>query len=143
MKKGALVVLIFGTVLAVTAYTFSRRQYFSSKDPLLDQVRENFGKLDPKYKEIPLRVGDSAYTENKEVITLCLIDPETNLPYDINTIMYVALHELAHVTSNEVGHGNIFKTNFSNLLKKAASVGIYNPRKPIPMSYCHVKTGSH
>jgi len=142
VNKGVVVIFIF-LIMATAAYSYSQRSYFSSKHPLLDQVRANFAKIDPKYAGIPLRSGDSAYTENKEVITLCLTDPETKLDYDINTITYVALHELAHVISTTQGHGEIFKKNFAMLLKKGAELGFYDPRKPIPAQYCNVKTGSH
>lgn len=140
--KSVVIFFVFA-VMAATAYSYSQRSYFSNKHPLLDQVRMNFTKINPKYGEIPLRTGDSAYTENKEVITLCLVDPETKKEYDINTITYVALHELAHVISTSVGHGDEFKKNFAALLKKGTELGIYDPRKPIPGSYCNTRTGSH
>lgn len=143
MKNGVLVVLIFSVALVATAWGFSTRSYFSSKHPLLDQVRANFAKINPKYAEIPLRDGDSAYTENKEVITLCLNNPDTKQAYDINVLMYVALHELAHVISKSQGHGEEFKNNFALLLRKGAEIGIYNPKQPIPASYCRTPTGSH
>ncbi len=112
--------------------------YKSDQDPMLDIVRENFGKIDPKYKNIPLRKGNSAYTENKAVITLCLKNPDTGEYYDVNTIMYVALHELAHIISKTHGHNDEFKNNFSKLLKKGEMVGIYNPYLEIPETYCGV-----
>lgn len=143
MKNGVLVVLIFSVALVATAWGFSQKSYFSQKHPTLDQIRANFAKINPKYAEIPLRTGDSAYTENKEVITLCLINPDTNKEYDLNTLTYVALHELAHVISKSQGHGSEFRNNFAMLLKKGASLGIYDPKKSIPASYCSVKTGAH
>ena len=85
-----------------------------------------------------MREGDSAYTENKAVITLCLKNPENGLYYDMNTIMYVAIHELSHMVTKTHGHNKEFKNHFSTLLKRAAQLGIYNPRKPIPETYCGV-----
>ena len=143
MKQGVLIILIFSVALVATAWSFSQRSYFNEKHPLLDQIRANFAKINPKYGEIPLRSGDSAFTENKEVITLCLINPDTKQPYDINTLMYVALHELAHVISTSSGHNEEFKKNFALMLKKGAELGFYDPKKPIPVTYCAVKTGSH
>lgn len=142
MKRG-IVVLLFLALIVTAAIAFSSRSKSSSNDPMLIQVRSNFAKLDPRYAEIPLRSGDSAYTENKEIITLCLINPDTGQYYDINTIMYVSLHELAHVITPEgqEEHGEVFKKNFANLLRKAAEIGIYNPRQPIPATYCKVGTG--
>jgi hypothetical protein len=137
----AIIIIMVLVLIAAVIYALSPRSNFSSKHPLLDQVRSNFALIDPKHASIPLRIGDSAYTENKEVITLCLTDPDTNTYYDINTIMYVALHELAHVISSSQGHGDEFKKNFADLLKKGAELGIYDPRKPIPAQYCKVGTG--
>ena len=143
MNRGIVVLLIFALLVAA-AIGLSSRSHFSSNDPMLAQVRANFALLNPKYAEIPLRTGDSAYTENKEVITLCLINPDTNQYYDINTIMYVALHELGHCLTGvgQEEHGEAFKKNFADLLRKGAELGIYNPRQPIPATYCKTKTGN-
>lgn len=142
MKRAIVVLLIFA-LLVTTAVALSSKTKQSSNDPMLTQVRDNFAKLNPRYAKIPLRVGSSAYTENKEVITLCLVDPDTGIYYDINTIMYVALHELAHCLTPEGNeeHGEVFKKNFADLLKKGAAAGIYDPRLKIPSTYCRVGTG--
>ena len=114
------------------------KNYYSHDHPILNHIRDNFTQLDPEYAKIPLREGNSAYTENKTVITLCIKNPETGRYYDINTIMYVALHELAHIVSKTHGHNDEFKRNFSTLLRQAARKGIYDPRKPIPTTYCGI-----
>ena len=106
--------------------------------PLLRLVRANFAKLDPKFAEIPLHAGTSAYTDNKSVITLCLADPATGVSYDINTLMYVALHELAHVISVGIGHGEEFLANFAKLRERAEQLGVYDSSKPIAKTYCGV-----
>ena len=141
MKKLAVVVCI-AALIYIVCRAVSRQSNFSAHHPILSQVRENFSKLDPAYTNIPLLQGDSAYTENKETITLCLVNPDTNRYYDINTIMYVALHELAHVTSKTQGHGEEFRKKFSELLRRASELGIYNPNKKMPSTYCKVNTGS-
>src|SRR4029079_14269048 len=105
MKSKIIITVAAFVVAAVLLYRYSSRQYFSTNNPMLSEVRANFSKLDPEYAKIPLREGDSAYTENKEVITLCLVDPESKKQYDLNTVMYVAIHELAHVVSKNTGHG--------------------------------------
>lgn len=139
--QGLFLVLVIGLILLI-AFVFSHRSYYSDKHPILDQVRSNFSMLNPEYANIPLREGDSAYTENKSVITLCLKNPENGKYYDINTLMYVSLHELAHIISKTHGHNDEFRENFSKLLKKAAQIGIYNPRIPIPDTYCGVNGDS-
>lgn len=106
------------------------------REPLLQAVRSNFAKLNPNFAKIPLYAGNGAYTDNKEKITLCLTDPVTNKPYDSNTIMYVALHELAHVISRGIGHGKEFMDNFERLRTRASGLGFFDPSRPITKTYC-------
>ena len=137
MNDQAVIVIVI--ILALAAiYASSKRSYYSHDHPILNKVRQNFAKLNPEYAKIPLREGDGAYTENKSVITLCLKNPKTDGYYDMNTIMYVALHELAHVVSKTHGHNDEFKGNFSVILRQAARIGIYDPRKEIPTTYCGI-----
>lgn len=71
-----------------------------------------------------------AYSENKgEKLAFCLNkDKENNNKLiDINTLMYVALHELAHICSQSIGHTPEFWTNFKWLLINAKEIKIYKP----------------
>lgn len=120
---------------------------FDQDDPILKEVSRRFSVINKKYGKIPLRKGSSSYTEDKKCITLCIYDAVNKKHYDINTIMYVALHELAHVESKNSGlwgnikgdsHGEEFMKNFDNLLKIAAVKGVYDPSKPMPDIYCGV-----
>lgn len=135
MDNQVVIVLVIVLVIAAV-YASTRTSYYSHDHPILNKVRENFAKLNPEYAKIPLREGDGAYTENKASITLCLKNPQTGGYYDMNTIMYVALHELGHMVSKSHGHNDEFKQNFSKLLRQAARIGIYDPRKTIPTTYC-------
>ena len=136
MKQTIIIISVAAFLLFLM---YSSRDKFShdvSRHPILLQVRENFGKISSEYTKIPLREGDSAYTENKEVITLCLKDPATGKYYDMNTIMYVALHELAHVICEAHGHGEEFKKKFAKLLRYAAKIHIYDPKIGMSHTYC-------
>lgn len=128
-------------VIAVVAFIISRPSYQDQRSqyPKLAEISANYAKIDPEYGKIPIREGSSAYTENKSVITICLKDPETGHEYDMNTLMYVALHELAHATTKEEGHGDMFRARFQELLKKGYQLGFYNPNIPMPPAYCGVK----
>ncbi len=139
--KGSIVLILVIGLIVLAAFALTPRSYYSHDHPILNQIRANFAKLNPEYGKIPLREGNSAYTENKSVITLCLRNPETKRFYDFNTIMYVSLHELGHVVSKTHGHNDEFKKNFAILLRQAAKKGIYDPRLPIPSTYCGVGPG--
>ena len=114
-------------------------EYYSDSHPILNEIRARFSRINPKYGNIPLKIGDKAYTEDKSVITLCIVDPHTKKFYDINTLMYVGLHELSHTLTKADGdesHGDEFKNNFAKLLKEAQARGVYNGNLPVPVSYC-------
>ncbi len=67
--------------------------------------------------------GVTSYTINKSKITLCLRNDGHLI--DINTAMFVAIHELGHVATNETHHTPLFWNNFRWLLEEAINIGIY------------------
>ena len=133
---GSLVLFVVGIVLIYIGWP---RDDDTSKEPILQHVRKNFKKINPEFKNIPLYSGKGAYTDNKSEITLCVTDPDTRTQYDSNTIMYVALHELAHVVSKGIGHGEEFRQNFSQLLLEGEKLGFYDSSKPMTTTYCGMK----
>jgi hypothetical protein len=82
-----------------------------------------------------------AYSENKgEKIAFCLNKKNTNNNelIDINTLTFVALHELSHLMTESIGHNQDFWQNFKFLLTNAKEAGIYEPvdYKNNPKEYC-------
>jgi hypothetical protein len=82
----------------------------------------------------------TAYSENKgEKIAFCLnknkVDDDL---IDLNTLTFVAIHELSHIMTKSVGHKQEFWENFKFLLTNAKEAGIYNPvdYKKRPKEYC-------
>ena len=85
-----------------------------------------------------------AYSLNKgEEICLCLREPENELIIidDMNTLMFVLVHELGHLMTDDIGHTNKFWNNMAYLLKKASEINLYNPinYRISPVMYCGVK----
>ncbi|ALH23258.1 hypothetical protein ceV_352 [Chrysochromulina ericina virus CeV-01B] len=83
----------------------------------------------------------TAYSENKgEKLAFCLDKKKnsTNNLIDINTLTYVAIHELAHICTISIGHTPEFWENFKFLLVQAKAAGLYNPvdYKNKPGEYC-------
>ena len=85
----------------------------------------------------------TAYSENKgEKLAFCLnTTKEGNKLIDLNTLTFVALHELSHIMTESVGHNQDFWQNFKFLLENAKSAGIYDPvdYKKKPKEYCGMK----
>jgi hypothetical protein len=89
--------------------------------------------------------GETSYSENKgEKIVLCLRDktaPPSFPLVDLNTVMFVVLHEMAHLMTEELSsgkHTSEFWANFRRLLEDSAKIGIYEPvnYSRRPQEYC-------
>jgi hypothetical protein len=86
----------------------------------------------------------TAYSENKgEKIAFCLNSQKENNEslIDIDTLTFVAIHELSHVMTLSIGHKQDFWENFKFLLENAKAAGIHNPKnyKEEPAEYCGMK----
>ena len=89
--------------------------------------------------------GETSYSENKgEKIVLCLRDktaPPSFPLVDLNTVMFVVLHEMAHLMTEELSSGKHtpeFWSNFRRMLEDSAKIGIYSPvnYSRQPQEYC-------
>ncbi len=72
----------------------------------------------------------TAYSENKgRKIAFCLNEKkeDNNHLIDEHTLMFVAIHEMAHVASRSIGHDKEFWDNFKYLLGKADTANIHKP----------------
>ena len=83
----------------------------------------------------------TAYSENKgQKLAFCLNKNKNNNDnlIDQNTLMFVAIHEIAHIMTFSVGHTDEFWQNFEFLLENAVELGIYEPidYKKNPRNYC-------
>ena len=82
----------------------------------------------------------TAYSENKgEKLAFCLNKEKNGSKLiDINTLTFVAIHELAHIMTVSEGHKQEFWQNFKFLLEQAKASNIYDPvnYKKNPESYC-------
>lgn len=83
----------------------------------------------------------TAYSENKgEKLAFCLDTEKNNKGrlIDLNTLTFVAIHELSHVATKSVGHTPEFWANFKFLLQEAEKINIYKPidYSKNPKKYC-------
>jgi hypothetical protein len=84
----------------------------------------------------------TSYTINKgEMMHLCLREKNRGKTlHDQNLLMFVIIHELAHIASESVGHNAEFYDNFKFLLKEAVELGVYHPVNfhTNPVKYCGI-----
>lgn len=92
------------------------------------------GQADPKY---------TTYTVNKgESIVFCLKPRQgSETVYDINLLMFVAIHELAHIgCPSRDNHNEEFQAVFRMLLQEAITIGVYTYQdySQKPVEYCNL-----
>jgi len=138
--KSTLKILTYlaAVVLVFLIFFFVRRQMVDEKyehDPLLDLLKNIMEKVHPAVKNLEVyKSNTGAYTLNKKQIFLCLHDDDGNY-YDLNSLIYIFTHEIAHYINPEVGHGDNFQRLNAELLERAEKLGIYNPKIPVVSNY--------
>ncbi len=96
------------------------------------KFRDDIARLIKNYNPdaISENTPDSAYTaysENKgQKIVFCLRSKKTNQLVDLNTMMFVGLHELTHLMTKSIGHNPEFWDNFRIILRISIRTGNYD-----------------
>ncbi len=132
-------------------YKYVPIEFFLEGDPKIDELldavepifqSDNYyvGNLEPLnnrdvLNEIKVYKGKKSYTINKKRVFLCLKDKNGQY-YNDNMLIYVFLHELAHVICDEVGHTQKFHDIFQDILDLAHEKGVRNKNDPIIQDYC-------
>jgi len=96
-------------------------QKLDPKDERLQRIRE---KWSGTLSETPPHADNVAYSLGKNSIYICVREKSGALA-DINTSMFVLLHELAHVATVSIGHTKEFWRNMQYLLELAEETGVY------------------
>jgi predicted metal-dependent hydrolase len=114
------------------------------KYPKDERVIRMVAKFDPEaIVENDPNSKNTSYSINKgEKIVLCLRSKDgQNRIVKKNIIMFVALHEIAHIMTLSIGHTKEFWDNFEFLLKESAKIGIYDEIdfNSAPHTYCGVR----
>ena len=99
--------------------------------------------MDTKLEESPHKDNVSSYTINKgQLISICVRHKNENKDFhEYQTLLFVIIHELAHVATDTIGHDAKFVANFKWLLKSAKDSGLYHPEdySKSNITYCGIK----
>lgn len=104
--------------------------YCAKKFPEDENVQRMVQKFNPTKISETLPTSEyTAYSENKgEKLAFCLDKRKNGTTLiDINTLTFVAIHELAHIMTKTEGHKQEFWENFKFLLEQAKAANIYQP----------------
>ena len=116
-------------------------KYLKKKFPTNPAVKRLSVKYNPdNITESSKKSKYTSYSVNKgEKIVFCIRSRDSNEKLiDNNTLMFVALHELAHIMTKSIGHTEEFWDNFRFLLKGAIAANIYQYQdfRKKPVKYC-------
>jgi hypothetical protein len=117
----------------------------NSMEPRIQMMLERF--KPQNMCESDMRDSTTSYSENKgDRIVVCLRQKTKGYPFvEENTVMFVMLHELAHLMTYSIGHTPEFWANFRRILNDAMACGVYQNadynRSPVP--YCGIEINSN
>jgi len=118
------------------------KEKFPNK-PQVKQLLNNFVPDPSRFEESTPAAEHTSYSVNKgEKVHLCLRQREggNEALVQENVMVFVSLHEMAHIITPTLGHGPDFWNNFAWILKQAEEIGIYKYQdfKAHPVSYCGI-----
>ena len=114
-----------------------------SKKPFVEQMLRNFDADPSRFSESTPDANYTSYSVNKgEKVFMCLRQRnEKEELVNENIITFVALHEMAHIGTVDIGHTPLFWNNFGWLLKRAEEIQIYEftDFSAHPVEYCGIR----
>lgn len=138
-KKSALLAEVIARMFKLRNYLEKNKEKFPDYIEYIDLLVKNLNTERTSIYENDPDSDITSYSVNKgEELAFCLRSKKTNELHDINLIMYVALHEMAHMACPEIGHGELFKRIFRFLTLQAIDIGLYKAEdySASPVEYC-------
>jgi hypothetical protein len=102
--------------------------YLKKNYPNDPRIKRAFKRYDEdNIQETNLNDSGTSYSIDKgEQVNLCLRSKQTQKLHKINILMFVTIHELAHIISESYGHNEEFNKNLKFLLINSIKIGIYD-----------------
>jgi predicted metal-dependent hydrolase len=127
---------------ALKKYVVDNKSNYPEYIEYINQFDENFNPSRTKIYETSLTSDYTSYSINKgEELVFCIRSKSTMKLHDINLLMYVAVHELAHTACPETGHTPLFNKIFKFMLEQAINLQLYyyEDYSAHPVEYCGMK----
>ena len=125
---------------------FKLRNYLIENKDKYPDYKENIEMLEGNLTEDRTQIYENdpnseltSFSVNKgEEVAFCLKSKRTGHLHQINLLMYVAIHEMAHIACPEIGHGELFKKIFKFLTLTAIDINLYtiDDYAKEPVEYC-------
>ena len=107
---------------------------FIPDDPVLSQVKSLCSTVFKDMQHIPIKKAKETYTIDKERVYMCTTDKQDQV-FPLNTLIYVLLHEYAHIKTTSIGHTEEFHQVFDEILDIAIKHGLYNEEEGVDEKY--------
>ena len=111
-------------------YTSNEKNFKDNKEEYneyksaLQRMKNNF--REDNISESSPNNNYTSYSINKgEKIVFCIRSKKTGELVDLNTMMFVAIHEMGHLMSESVGHTQEFWKNMKYLLHRGEEINMY------------------
>jgi len=131
--KADILAILYGKFAIITDNLKNDSRYYSNIN--VQRLLKNWNS-GVTIKEVGNMENDAAYVINKKNMSFCLQKTKNEVVLDeLNLITYVGIHELAHIMSEEIGHGSEFVKNFEFLLNYAKGILYYDPllKRQLPL----------
>jgi hypothetical protein len=136
------VILVVVIILVFIYYSNKEKeeQFISDTDQqIINQLKNKLYTISPELVNIPIAPGNESVTVDKKKIYICMKDATDNY-YPLDTLIYVLLHEIAHIQSKSYSfgeHNKEFQQKFKELLEKAYKLNILPQNiDVVPVNYC-------
>jgi len=120
-------------------YLYKNKENYPDYKMYIIQLNENLNETKTIIYETEPNSDLTSYSVNKgEELAFCLKSKKTGKIHELNLLIYVALHEMAHIACPETGHGDLFKYIFKFLTERAIELNIYKKidYSTQPIEYC-------
>jgi predicted metal-dependent hydrolase len=105
----------------------------------IKQLDNNFNENRTSIYETDPTSNLTSYSVNKgEELSVCLKSKNDGKLHEINLLMYVIIHEMAHFACPEIGHGDLFQKIFKKFIEVSIKLKIYSYEdyNTKPIEYC-------
>ena len=145
-QSAELLEIITNNMYKLKSSLFENKESFPDMKIYIIQLNNNLDKNRTLIYENDPTSNLTSFSVNKgEEIALCLKSKKTGFLHDINLMMYVTIHEMAHIACPEIGHGELFKKIFKFLCEQAIALNIYkyDDYQNNPIEYCGMVLSSN
>jgi predicted metal-dependent hydrolase len=124
--KADMLAKILTNLITLKKYLVENINNMNDYKDYIMQLNKNFNENKTIIYETDPNSELTSYSVNKgEELSFCLKSKKTGDLHDMNIMMYVAIHELAHIGCPEIGHGMLFQKIFKKFAEEAINIGIY------------------